>query len=80
MRVNKKYLLRQKRALNKLIGYYDYDRATLANALDVDITVVYTWFRRGRISATKAIEAEKITKGYVTKKELRPDVSLWSDE
>lgn len=70
----------QKAALRKLCGYFNYSRADLANAMSVDITVVYSWFGRGRISANKAIEAEIITNKFVTKKELRPDVDLWSDE
>jgi DNA-binding transcriptional regulator YdaS (Cro superfamily) len=49
----------------------------MAKELGVDVQTVYMWFTRKRISATGAILAERITNGFVTKQELRPDVNEW---
>lgn len=67
-------------ALRKLLALYGYDKATLAVALGVERHTVYSWFNRGRISARKAIEAEKLTNGKITKVMLRPDVKDWISE
>jgi DNA-binding transcriptional regulator YdaS (Cro superfamily) len=55
-------------------------QSRLARALDVSPQVVQNWVKRGRISATCAIEAEEQTNGFITKEELRPDVDSWSTE
>jgi DNA-binding transcriptional regulator YdaS (Cro superfamily) len=66
--------------LRKLSAFFDYNRAELAKAFGVDTGLVHMWFMRGRISAKKAILAERITDGKITKKMLRPDVKDWMDE
>ena len=70
----------QKKALSKLWGYYDYNKAAMARGLGVTSMAVHKWFDRGRISATKARLAERKTNGFVTKQELRPDVAEWFGE
>jgi DNA-binding transcriptional regulator YdaS (Cro superfamily) len=65
--------------LNKLVSYAG-SKPRLARALNVHKQTVYDWVKRGRISALCAIEAEKITKGYITKEDLRPDVENWMKE
>ena len=55
-------------------------QARLARALDVSPQVVQNWVKRGRISATCAIDAEQQTNGFITKEELRPDVENWLTE
>jgi len=52
-------------------------KASLAKMLDVSPQVVSGWIKRGRISATAAVEAEKQSRGLFTKRALRPDVSEW---
>lgn len=66
----------QKKALNELIEYAG-TKTRLAHYMDVSPQVVQGWVNRGRISATMAIEAEKITNGAITKEYLRPDVLGW---
>jgi len=70
----------QLRALRKLCKYFNYNRSQLAKGLGVERNAVYQWFHRGRISAEYAIIAEEVTKGYITKQELRPDVEMWWHE
>jgi DNA-binding transcriptional regulator YdaS (Cro superfamily) len=67
----------QSEALGKLWRYFDYNKTKMAKELGVDVQTVYMWFTRKRISATGAILAERITNGFVTKQELRPDVNEW---
>lgn len=67
-------------ALRKLCKYFKYNRTVMADALCVERNAVYQWFHRGRISAESAIVAESVTKGYVTKQDLRPDVEMWWNE
>jgi DNA-binding transcriptional regulator YdaS (Cro superfamily) len=55
-------------------------QSRLARALDVSPQVVQNWVKRGRISATAAIEAEEQTNGFITKEDLRPDVDSWLTE
>ena len=66
--------------LRKLSAFFDYNRAELARALGVETGLIHMWFKRGRISAKMAIQAEKATDGEITKKMLRPDVADWMDE
>lgn len=67
----------QLNSLRQLLALHNYDKALLANALNVERHTVYSWFARGRISARKAIEAELVTGGQITKSMLRPDVKDW---
>lgn len=55
-------------------------QSRLARALNVSPQVVQNWVKRGRISATCAINAERETNGFITKEELRPDVESWIDQ
>lgn len=55
-------------------------QSALARGLNVDRQVVHQWIKRGRISAMMAIEAERETNGWITKEELRPDVTNWINE
>ena len=55
-------------------------QSRLARALNVSPQVVRGWVKRGRISATYAKVAEKETNGFLTKEELRPDVTVWSGQ
>jgi len=74
-------IIQQEQADNlmRLIKYAG-SRSRLANALNVHRQCVYDWVKRGRISATCAREAEKITNGFITKEDLRPDVDKWIEE
>ena len=69
----------QKYELERLLTWAG-SKARLADALNISRQTVYYWIKRGRISATCAIEVEKITKGLFTKEELRPDVINWSEK
>jgi len=69
----------QKYELERLLTWAG-NKARLADALNISRQTVYYWIKRGRISATCAIEVEKITKGLFTKEELRPDVINWSEK
>ena len=68
---------KQKDALGKLWKYYGLNKKRMAEAFGVSRMTVHNWFVRGRISATKAIIAEELTGGEITKEELRPDVAEW---
>ena len=67
----------QKIGLGKVWKYYGYNKASMARALDVTPQAINDWFRRGRVSAKKAIIIDGITGGQITKEELRPDVKEW---
>ncbi len=67
----------QKQALLKLIEFAG-SNVRLANELGYTRSTVTEWIKRGRISATAALKAEKITDGYIKKEELRPDVIDWN--
>jgi len=69
----------QKYELERLLTWAG-SKARLADALNISRQTVYYWIKRGRISATCAIEVERITKGLFTKEELRPDVINWSEK
>ena len=79
MRPYNQIKLEQASSLMKLIAYAG-NQSRLSRALNVHRQTVYDWVKRGRISAICAIEAEEITKGYITKEELRPDVDNWIKE
>lgn len=68
---------KQKTALGTLWKYYGYNKADMARALDVTPQAVNDWFKRGRISAVKAIIVEEVTDGKLTKEFMRPDVAEW---
>lgn len=68
-----------KEQLEKLVEWSG-SQVRLAHCLNVSRQVVHSWVKRGRISASMAIEVEKITKGRFTKRDLRPDVIKWIDE
>lgn len=68
---------KQKTALGALWKYYKYNKADMARALDVTPQAVNDWFRRGRISAVKAIMVDEVTDGKLTKEFMRPDVEEW---
>lgn len=68
-----------KEQLNALVEWSG-SQVRLAHYLNVSKQVVSSWVRRGRISASMAIEVEKVTKGAFTKRQLRPDVVKWIDE
>ena len=69
----------QASALDRLIQFCG-SQARLARALDVSPQVVQNWVKRGRISATAAIDIERESNGAFTRQELRPDVESWIDE
>ena len=56
------------------------NQTRLAHYLNIAPQVVSNWVARGRISASMAIEVEKVTNGAFTKRQLRPDVINWIDE
>lgn len=49
----------------------------LADAVGVSKSAVSQWVKRGKISATAAIDVERVTSGEITKEQLRPDVREW---
>lgn len=65
--------------LQRLIEFCG-SQARLGRALNVSPQVVQNWVKRGRISATAAMDAERESNGAFTKEELRPDVHSWIDE
>ena len=66
--------------LRRLCRHFAYNRATMAEALGAERNTVYQWFHRGRISAQYAVVAEEVTRGAITKQDLRPDVEMWWNE
>jgi len=69
----------QKAMLNLLVENFG-SQSDLARALETTDQVVCNWVRRGRISATMAEKAQKITGGKFDKRELRPDVRKWYND
>lgn len=70
---------KQSEELQRLIEFFGSEYR-LAKALELSPQAVNGWKKRGRISASMAIEVEKMTKGRFTKRDLRPDVIKWIDE
>lgn len=66
----------QAEELNRLLTWAG-SPAYLARELDVSPQVVNGWIKRGRISATSAIDAERVTRGLFSRFMLRPDVKEW---
>ena len=69
----------ERRELERLLEWAG-SPGVLAELLDVTPQTVDGWRVRGRISATAAEIADKVTKGKFTKRMLRPDVSTWWSE
>lgn len=67
----------QKTGLGKVWRYFEYNKASMARALDMTPQAINDWFKRGRVSAKKAIIIDHLTNGEITKEELRPDVKEW---
>lgn len=66
-------------ALKSAVDYFGSQQA-MATALGVSRQQVNAWIKRGYISASKAIEVEKLTDGSIKKRELRPEIAKWIDE
>ena len=66
----------EQRKLTELVEYVG-GQASLARFLGVSRQSVNEWVSRGRISATAAIEVEKLTSGLFKKEDLRPAVTQW---
>ncbi|UVX30641.1 transcriptional repressor [Klebsiella phage VLCpiS13b] len=66
----------EQRKLTDLVEYMG-GQASLARFLGVSRQSVNEWVSRGRISATAAIEVEKLTNGLFKKEDLRPAVTQW---
>jgi DNA-binding transcriptional regulator YdaS (Cro superfamily) len=73
---NKEIKCLQKKELDRLLAWVG-SRKRLADELGVTRQAVFDWIKRGRISASMAIEVEKRTDGLFTKESLRPDVVKW---
>ena len=65
----------QRDSLDRLINHFG-TKYRLAKALEESPQTVQGWDNRGRISATAAKKAEKVSP--IKKEELRPDVADWS--
>lgn len=66
----------EQRKLTDLVEYMG-GQASLARFLGVSRQSVNEWVSRGRISATAAIEVDKLTNGLFKKEDLRPAVTQW---
>lgn len=66
----------EQRKLTELVEHVG-GQASLARFLGVSRQSVNEWVSRGRISATAAIEVEKLTNGLFKKEDLRPAVTQW---
>jgi DNA-binding transcriptional regulator YdaS (Cro superfamily) len=60
--------------LTKAIKHFG-TRKALAEALGLEPMAVTQWEKRKRIPAERAVQIESVTKGAVTRQEIRPD--LW---
>ena len=69
----------EQRKLTDLVEYVG-GQASLARFLGVSRQSVNEWVSRGRISATAAIEVEKLTNGLFKKEDLRPAVTQWREK
>lgn len=69
----------EKQTLNELISYLG-GPARLAEFLGVTRQIVYYWQKRGRISASAAIDVERLTDGKFKKSALRPAVTQWRSD
>tara|TARA_R110002096_G_scaffold162992_1_gene330308 strand:- start:78 stop:320 length:243 start_codon:yes stop_codon:yes gene_type:complete len=55
-------------------------RRRLADECATTPQVIYGWIKRGRIAAKAATIVERKTNGMFKRADLRPDVSVWSEE
>lgn len=71
------YSERKKKALDILLKAVGSKKVRLAEELDVSIQTVQMWFLRNQISKAGAekVSQHKLLSQYITKEELRPDVS-----
>lgn len=76
MALHEEVKLSQASKLIELIEYFGGRKQT-EQALSVSKQTLFNWIKRGRISATKAIEVERLTGGAIKKTDLRPDVMEW---
>lgn len=67
----------QKIGLGMVWRHFDFNKARMARALNVTPQAINDWFKRGRVSAKKAIYIDELTKGKIKKEDLRPDVKEW---
>jgi len=58
--------------MDKLLTYFGR-KADIARALDVSPQVVNGWFARG-MPVKWAVQVERLTRGEVTRQDLRPDI------
>lgn len=70
---------RSRESLNLAVEYFGSQK-NLAAALGTSKQTVNNWIKRGRISASSAIDVEEVTKGDIKKQDLRPDVVEWIGE
>jgi DNA-binding transcriptional regulator YdaS (Cro superfamily) len=69
----------EQRKLTDLVEYMG-GQASLARFLGVSRQSVNEWVSRGRISASAAIEVDKLTNGLFKKEDLRPAVTQWREK
>ena len=69
----------QAKSLIKLIGYFG-SQSRAAAYLDVSPQVVQGWLLRGRISAKMALKAQVVTGNYLSREDLRPDITNWENQ
>ena len=68
-----------RRHINRAKGLYSCWRA-FAQAInefhgeDLTVQAVHRWYLTGDITVDRAIQVEEVTKGFVTRAELRPDL------
>ena len=76
---NEQVAAKQAKSVLEVVAHFG-SQSKLARALGVSRFVVNRWVQRGRISATAAIQIEKITMGKFKKEVMRPDVITWHGE
>ena len=75
---NEAVAAQQAKSVLEVVAHFG-SQSKLARALGVSRFVVNRWVQRGRISATAAIQIEKLTMGKFKKEVMRPDVMTWHD-
>lgn len=63
----------QMNALKRTFEFFG-SQSALAEALDLTPMAVSNWKKRGKIPVGRAIQIERLTKGEVTRRDLRPDL------
>lgn len=61
-------------AFQRAIKLYRRSQQPMADALGVSQSVVSKWMRRGELPAEYVLKVEMLTKGRITKHDLRPDI------